>query len=274
MTTGPIRSTDLPPRGGPAPSILTKAFLLLECFSPEDRVLTLTELSRRSGLAKSTVHRVLARLTSLGIVEPHDRGYRIGTRLFAITTAMPALDIRQLCLPLLARLQAWSGTVVHLGVLRGVHVVFLERLGAEPTDRPSPMPGDLLPAHCTALGKSLLAWLTVEERDAILPEPLPSMSPVTVTDRTVLEDQLAAIRRGSTALDLGEWDTGVFSAARPLVVHRRPVGAVAVTVPTPERLTESLRAGLHRTAQLLGETLRAHIDAGEAGWHPVEDVRK
>lgn len=276
MTGVPPRSAASSQQGRPphGPSILSKAFLLLECFSAEDRVLTLTELSDRSGLPKSTVHRLLDRLMSLGIIEGHDRRYRIGMRLFAITTAMPASNMRELCLPDLARLQAWSGGVVHLAVLRGVHVVYVERIAGPDNVVPAPAIGQYLPAHASALGKALLARLTIEERDAILPDPLPRMTAETITDRAVLERQLAEIRRSNIALSLGEWNPELFSAGSALVVHRRQVGAIAISKASPTELTDELKAALRRTADTLSERLRERIDAGETGWHPVEDLMR
>lgn len=274
--TEPEQTAGLPLPAGrhpSGPSILSKAFLLLECFSAEDRVLTLTELADRSGLPKSTVHRLLDRLMSLGIIEGHDRRYRIGMRLFAITTAMPASNLRELCLADLARLQAWSGGVVHLAVLRGVHVVYVERIAGPANRVPAPATGQYLPAHGSALGKALLARLTVEERDAILPDPLPRMTPATITDRAALEHQLQEIRRSNIALSLGEWNPDVFSAGSALVAHRRQVGAIAVSKSSPAELTDELKSGLRRTAEILGKRLQERIDAGETGWHPVDDVR-
>ncbi|QGF22405.1 IclR family transcriptional regulator [Raineyella fluvialis] len=273
--TVPIPATAVPTEHGrttSTPSILSKAFLLLECFSAEDRVLTFTELVERSGLPKSTVHRLLSRLMSLDIIEGHDRAYRIGMRLFAITTSMPASNLRDLCLPHLARLNAWSGTTVHLAVLRGVRVAFVERLTGR-DELPAPKAGDVLPAHGTALGKALLAWLTVEERDGILPDPLPRFTSATITDRTELERQLQAVRHSNIALDLAEWHPGVYSAASALVVHRRQVGAIAVSTRSAAGLTDELKAGLLQTARTLSEGVQARIDAGEAGWTPVEDIR-
>ena len=60
------------------PSILSKAFDLLRAFNSGERVMTLSELSRASGLSKSTVHRLLARLIDLGAIEHHRAGYRVG----------------------------------------------------------------------------------------------------------------------------------------------------------------------------------------------------
>lgn len=273
--TGPKPATAVPPPGGytPGSSILSKAFLLLECFSAEERVLTLTQLADRSGLPKSTVHRVLEHLVALGIIEANDRKYRIGMRLFAITTAMPASNLRELCLPALARLQAWSGGVLHLAVLRGVHVVYLERIVGADNRVPAPAPGNILPAHGSALGKALLARLTVEERSAILPDPLPRMTATTITDRAMLERQLAEIRRSNIALSLGEWNPEAFSAGSALVVHRRAVGAIAISKASAVELTDELKAALRSTADRLSEQIRARIDAGETGWHPTEDVR-
>ena len=78
-----------------APSVLWKAFGVLAAFSREDRVLTLAEIARRSGLPKSTAHRVLAMLAETGAVEQGEGGYRLGLRMFSLGALSPEAGLRE-----------------------------------------------------------------------------------------------------------------------------------------------------------------------------------
>src|SRR5699024_10274570 len=101
--------------GGEPNSILSKAFQVLKAFDSTDRVLSLSQVSRVSGLPKSTVHRLIGRLVDLGALEPHRSGYRIGLTIFQIGANMPVHGLRDRALPYLAALHRWSGQTVHFG---------------------------------------------------------------------------------------------------------------------------------------------------------------
>jgi len=112
-------------------SILSKAFDLLRAFNSNERVMSLTELSEASGLAKSTVHRLLARLVELGAIEHHRGSYRIGIEVFRLGVTSLAASMRDTAISHLATLHRQTGRTVQLGVMRGHEVVFLERLSVE-----------------------------------------------------------------------------------------------------------------------------------------------
>ena len=88
-------------------SILNKAFDLLYAFNENTRVMTLSELARASGLPKSTVHRLLARLVDLGALEHHRSGYKLGLGLLQLGSTTPAANMRDLATPILVALQRW-----------------------------------------------------------------------------------------------------------------------------------------------------------------------
>ena len=113
------------------PSILSKAFDLLYAFNGRERVMTLSELSKASGLPKSTVHRLLARLIDLGAIEPHGVGYKIGLEMFQLGSVTPASALRDMAVPYLATVHRWTGHTVLLGVLRSFDVVFSRKSPAE-----------------------------------------------------------------------------------------------------------------------------------------------
>src|ERR1700739_2813421 len=120
-----------------APSILSKAFDLLRSFNSNERVMPRTELSAASGLAKSTVHRLLARLIDLGAIEHHRAGYRVGLDMFQLAATTPASAARDLPVPSLPALHLRTGHTVHLGMLRQFDVVYLEKVAR---NHPSPDP--------------------------------------------------------------------------------------------------------------------------------------
>ena len=105
-------------------SILSKAFDLLRAFNSNERVMSLTELSEASGLAKSTVHRLLARLVELGAIEHHRGSYRIGIEVFRLGVTSLAASMRDTAISHLATLHRQTGRTVQLGVMRGHEVVF------------------------------------------------------------------------------------------------------------------------------------------------------
>lgn len=146
-----------------APSILWKAFDVLGAFRADRRVLTFAEVSRASGLPKSTTHRVLAMLLEMGAVERQGHGYRIGLRIFAMGSCSAEVALRDLALPVLQEIHRLTRQTVHLAVLRGGDVVYIEKLRTRVALPTPAVVGERLPAHCTAIGKSLLPTRAVAD---------------------------------------------------------------------------------------------------------------
>ncbi|MET7640782.1 IclR family transcriptional regulator [Streptomyces sp. NPDC005438] len=271
MDTASDPSVDGPPsEAGAAPaSILSKAFELLTAFGPERRVLTLSQLSRHSGLPKSTVHRLIGRLVPLGFLEPHGSGFRLGIRIRTLAAAMPVESLRESALPHLAHLHKWSTAHVHLAALRDDQVAFVERFVPSGSTLRTGQPGDVLPAHATAVGKALLAFVTPNEVHRALERPLRASTPRTLTDPADLDRELRVVRETRVAYARDEWRLGVSCIAAPVVMRGRAVGAVSVSVPTGEEFGRQHADAVRVVADRIARDNQAVLAQGHDDWFPV-----
>ncbi len=250
-------------------SILSKAFDVLGAFGPEQRVLTLTEIARASGLPKSTVHRLIGRLTALGVIEAHGAGFKVGLPMRRFAAAMPIESLRQSALPHLGSLHHWSRRHVHLAALRGNRVVFVERMMVSGHDLPSADPGTDLPAHATALGKVLLAFITPEEVEAALDAPLASLAPNTITDVGDFTAELGRVRRRQFAIARGESHPDVTCVAAPVLIRGRAVGAVSVSTTARDAAVDrALVDAVRVTADRISRDNQKVLADGHEHWFP------
>lgn len=256
--------------GAEPPSILTKAFDLLRSFNPHERVMSLSELSRASGLPKSTVHRLLARLVELGAVEHHRSGYKIGLSLLQLGAGTPAGYMRDLGLPHLGQLHRWSGATVHFAVLRQFDVVYLEKLTATGSPASITSIGGRLPAHCTAIGKALLAHENFDDLADFLPRPLPRMTARSVTDVDDLISELRQVRDSGTAREDGEAQPGLACIAAPVVLNGFAIGAVSLGYPSGSALPPRAEQALGITVRRIAEDVDAGLADGREHWFPRE----
>jgi DNA-binding IclR family transcriptional regulator len=213
---------------------LERAAAILGAFDAAHRELTLAALVARSGLPRSTTHRTADRMIQLGWLDkPHDR-YRIGSRLFEISSLAPIRhELREIVLPFLQDLFNATRTTVQLGVLTGTQILVVEKITGH---RPMPMlskVGGLIPAHCSALGRAILAYSDAERIEAVIAAGLERRTPRTITTDTALRRELAAVPDRGLALDREEGNIGISCVAAPIF---GPLGEVAaalsVTGPT------------------------------------------
>lgn len=253
----------------PPTSILSKAFDVLGVFGPDHRVLTLTEIAHASGLPKSTVHRLLGRLIELGVIESHCAGFKVGLPLWRLVSAMPIESLRQSALPHLGALHHWSRCHVHMATLRGDRVVFVERMTAASHNLPSADPGMELPAHATALGKALLAFVPSEEVEAALHGPLAKVAPNTITDVDEFHEELVNVRNERFALARGESHPDVTCLASPVLIRGRAVGAVSVsTAVRPPKTDRALVDAVRVTADRIATDNQKVLSDGHENWFP------
>ncbi|MFF0508766.1 IclR family transcriptional regulator [Streptomyces fimicarius] len=252
-------------------SILSKAFELLDSFGPDRRVLTLTQMSRISGLPKSTVHRLIGRLVPLGFLEQHGAGFKLGIRLRTLAASMPVESLRESALPHLAALQSWSRSHVHLAALRGGQVVFVERFVPSGSRLPSGQPGDHLPAHATALGKALLAFAPSPVVDEVLGAQLEALTPRTVTDPEALSGELRRVRDERVAYAREECRRGVTCIATPVVIKGRAVGAVSLSVSSDNRFGRQHVDAIRVAADRISKDNQQTLSMGHEDWFPGQD---
>ena len=215
----------------------------------------LTELARKLGLGKSSVHRLLASLVTRGYVEknPESDRYRLTYRLFGVgSQAAARLGLRDIAHPVMDRLAAQTGEAVNLGVLDGTRVVNVHRVESQHLLRMHLEIGGGIPAHATALGKALLAALPAEEVSRRLRgQRLERLTPNTIADRSALRNALARVRAAGFATDDEECSLGLRCVAAPILDNRGLVAA-AVSVSGP-----SLRLPLASLTGLSGPVREA-----------------
>lgn len=271
---GPDISANNKRPGREAPSILAKAFDLLRAFNASTRVMTLTELARSVDLPKSTVHRLLARLVELDVVEHVDEGYRVSVSLARLASFTPANLMRDMSLPYLARLHQWSGQTVVLGLLRGMDVVILDQVGSLAW-YPGPLgPGNRMPASSAAIGKVLLAWDPRETLETALPNPLPAVGPASITDRDALLAQLRHVRAENLASQLNETRHGVAGIASAIVIQGEAVGSIGIVYPSSTELPSPGAHVVRTTAARLGREIGDRLAAAgqDRRWMPGRKV--
>jgi DNA-binding IclR family transcriptional regulator len=242
-------------------SVTLRAIAVLSAFDGEHRCLTLSQLSRRSGLPLATVHRLAADLVEGRLlVRRGDGRYEIGARMWRLGLLAPATDLRELALPHLQDLVAATGHTVHLAVLDGAGALLIERLAGTKTLPTRHSPGGRLPLHCTAVGKALLAYAPAPLVEEVMGD-LRRHTAYTVTDARVLHRQLDQIRRTGLARSAQEHRLGVSSVAVPVNGHEGVVAAIGLLAPlTSPRLPDALPHLRAAAASVSADFLRSGLD--------------
>lgn len=250
----------------PPVEAVRRALLILKCFSLERPELGVSDLARELSLHKSTVHRLLTTLEGEGFVHqlPNSR-YALSWKLFELGAAVPAWrGIRQLVLNALNPLVASTGETAHLAVLDGREVLYLEKVESAHRLRMPSAVGRRVPAHCTALGKALLASLDDQALQRILVQtPRKAFTSHTITDVEMLRAELRRIRTQGYAIDDEELEEGLTCVAA--LVHDgtgRTCAAISIAGPTSRirRRLDSHIEAVRTAADSLSYELGPHVE--------------
>lgn len=211
-------------------SMVERMTLILDLFQGRAVWLTLEEIARSTGLPRSTAHRILDQLVRLDWLEHTSSGYGLGRRALVLGGgAEDHADLRSAASPYLHDLLLRTGAVVHLGVLSGSRVRYLDKLGGRFAATVPSRVGGTAPAHCTGLGKALLAWLEPEHVDELVGDQLPARTTATISERAALHGELTRIRmRGGLAWERGECFPDIACVAAAVRGPRGPVGAISI----------------------------------------------
>jgi len=226
-------------------SVIGRAMTVLTCYGPADQGLSLTELTRRSGLAKPTVHRLLVELASWRLVERTGREWRLGIQLFELGQMVPRQrELRHAAMPVLNDLHRVTRRTVHLAILDAAQVVFIEKLARIGSpELPSHVGGREI-LHCSGIGKALLAYSPDSLVSAVVANGLRRRTPYTIVAPGILLKQLADIRHCNISYDREETSVGVTCVASPILDDRGlAVGAISIS-----GLTTHLRGSQVETA--------------------------
>jgi len=213
---------------------------ILDLFDESTITLTASEIAASLGTTPATLYPTFHTLASHGYLVRDDRKrYRLGMKLLERSGQVLAQsDVRRVAQPHLRALARSRQVTADLGILYGREVLYLEREVGHPTAILSEVVGRRVPAHCTSLGKVLLAFLPNEERlDIVRGLPLESYTPNTVVDADRLLEELDAVRTCGFALDIEEFHPGSACVGAPVWTHGgRVVAAISLMLPVDDHV--------------------------------------
>ena len=228
---------------------LDRAFDIMECLCGARDGLSIHTLTERTGLHKSTVHRMLAAMAARGYVRKDEAtgNYCMTTRLYALSgQVVENLDLVQVARGPMEELAHAVGETVHLVVPEGTDIVYVHKVEAQNgAIRMFSRIGMRRPMYCTGVGKAIMAFLPDEEVDRIWDaSTIEAYTPHTIVTRERLRDVLDAIRRRGCAFDNEENELGVRCIAAAIHDYTgQPCGALSISAPLI-RMSDSYLAHL------------------------------
>jgi DNA-binding IclR family transcriptional regulator len=223
-------------------AVIDRISLVLDAFEGPGR-LTLAQIVRRTGLPRSSAHRMLDRLVQLRWLRRSGRDYELGMRLVELGSLAVHQDrLVRAATPLLGELHRATGLVVHLAVLDGPDVVYLEKVGDRMISAIPTRVGSRQPAHCTAVGKAILAYC---DEDAAVDLQV-RKTKYSIASGSQLAVELAKVRAHGIAFEREESLLGFGCVAAPIGGPGDAVAAVSVCGPMnrmtfDQRLTTPVR---------------------------------
>ena len=243
---------------------LEKGLRILELLASDEAAggLTLTELSRRLAMHRTTLFRFLTTLRDRGYVERDHAGdrYLLGMRVLHLSAGLLSrLDIRHIARPVLLALRDETQELVHLAVLDGPDVITVERVAGTHAVSLQTDIGERRPAYCTASGKAMLAFLPDAEVDGVLERGTPRITARTITTSEAMRRHLSLVREAGYAVDDEERVAGVRCVAAPIFdLDGRVAGAVSIAAPTtrmPRQRTAACGTGVRSAAAAISRQL-------------------
>jgi IclR family KDG regulon transcriptional repressor len=235
-----------------------RAVKILDVLSSEGEK-SVTEISRSLNFPKSSVHEIISTLLEEGILgKDTDRNrYSLGLKLFELgKQAQANLEISKVAIPSLRGLHEELDETVHLTVLDGKEVLYIECFESTKRLRTYSVIGVRAPLHCTAVGKAILAYLDEAEVEEVIQSMgLPRFTDNTITDREALKKEIQRIRGCGFATDNMEHEEGVCCVGAPVRNHTgKVVGSISVSGPsqrvTAARIEEIAPQVIERAAEI------------------------
>ena len=217
--------------------VLDRALALLEALSQHGPNLNLPQISELLGLHKSTAHRLIMVLERHRLIERNSTTgkYRLGLKLFELgTMAVSQLDLRERARPFLEQAVAATGETVHLCIYDNGEVVYLDKVEPARSVRLASSVGRRNPAHCTAVGKAILAFLPESEVEAgVQRHGLRQLTRNSLGTLMEVKADLARVRKRGYSVDNEENEEGVCCVGAVVRNYlNEPVAAISASGPS------------------------------------------
>jgi DNA-binding IclR family transcriptional regulator len=239
-----------PPQGEP---VIDRAFSLLSAFDASQRRLSLTELSRRSGIPASSALRLAGQLVRWGALERDEEGrYCVGLRLLEVASLAPrGHGLRQVAMPFMSDLAQVTRQHVQLAVREGSEATLVERLSAHEAAPVQYRIGGRLPLHSTGIGLVLLAFAPHDMQEEFLSRPMYRQPDNVLISPDVMRGTLAEVRREQLAIYRRQEQEVIVAVATP-IYGEDDTAVAALGILLPERGAQPRRLGLAMRTAALG----------------------
>jgi DNA-binding IclR family transcriptional regulator len=233
---------------------VAKALMVIDVLAAEQRDMSLAEIARDASLPKSTLHGLLSTLRDFGYIEQSvfDGRYRLGVRLFEIGNIVANnWDVRQTAVPYIQKLVDDLEETIHLAILDKGEVLYVDKRESNQSLRIVSQVGMRLPAHCTGVGKALLASLHHSEVKRIIADKgLKRYTRHTITDSRELEAELEKVRALGYAVDNEEIMDSLRCIAAPVKDNNgMTCAAISVSGPVSRLDGENFRRAVEMICQ-------------------------
>ncbi|MGC8658139.1 MAG: IclR family transcriptional regulator [Desulfomonilaceae bacterium] len=250
---------------------VARALAILDVLAEARTELALHEIADRMGLAKSTVHGLISTLKDFGYIEQcsFTLKYKLGLRLFEVGSIVAlGWDVRTVAAPYIQKLLEEMRETVHLVILDRYEVLYIDKRETSESLRIASQVGMRLPAHCTGVGKTIMAFLDRKElQEIVAKKGLPRFTRNTITDPFALEDELHKVREQGYAIDNQEIMDSLKCVAAPIRNQSgKVISAISISGPISRMQGERLDKAIDlvvRTADTISEKL-GYRDDGRA----------
>ncbi len=241
---------------------LAKGLRVLECFRADAPRLSISQVAQDTGLDRATARRCLLTLHAEGYADYDGKYFTLTPRVLRLGMgAIASLPLPQIVQPWLDQLTEQIGESVSVSILDGTEIVYLARAAQKRVMSIGLMPGSRLPAHCTSMGRVLLAALPDDQARTILDaSDLTPRSPRSLTDPDDIMAEIRKVRDQGYALNDQEIETGLRSLAVPLRDGRGATVAalntgMAATHADPQQVVEQYLPALRKVQTGLSRVL-------------------
>ena len=249
----PVRTAE---RNDPS-SVVGKIDCILDAFDAENCTVSLADLARRTGLAKSTLHRLTATLVESGMLERENGRFQLGLRMFELGQLVPRQRaLRDAALPFMEDLFEITHETIHLGVRDGLDILYVDKIqGHRTVSSPSRVAGRM-PLYCTAIGKAVLAFSPPSLLEQVIETGLARWTRYTMTSPDLLRQSVAEVAQRGVAFDFEESCLGLTCAAAPIIgSDLRLVGALSISGATsrvhPEQIASAVKTATLSLSRVL-----------------------
>ncbi|MCM3716510.1 IclR family transcriptional regulator [Alkalihalobacillus oceani] len=218
----------------------------------------ISEISKELSISKGTIFSLMKTLEAMEFVkqDPDTEKYMLGSNILRLASQqITNLDIVQISKPFLQELSDELGEIAHLGVRDGFSALYLVKTESQKVHRMLKLytnAGSFSPLHCTCMGKIVLASMTAEEIEEYFQgRELQQYTPKTIIDKDKLFAEIKDVHQKGYAVNLGEYEEGVYSVAVPVKdTDNRIIAGINVVIPSARMPVEKIPYYFNRLKQV------------------------